>query len=634
IDIVPFVDVSYLVIEYRIEGATELSGHVSDSLRTYLFPGTHTLTVILWIDLFESRTRTWTFTVADGFNSNNILVEAINDTISSDMILDISFFDISYNLSYPDSIFFTDGLYNVNYSYPLISGDTYQQTLAFDTIEPYLEVISPTLGFEGLSCSLNVESDAAEVLFKFSSETTIYHYTKPQTIIFVSGGEHSIIFILTDTYGNTRTINYNFIVNKVSTTQELSFYITIGEDLNPIENLSISISSIYNTSTIDLITDNNGRINFTMLKGSYHIIFEYSSENYDFTLNTGDGLNQEIWLNEASTIIEVRDDFANSTITGLYCIIRDKYGNRILSSYTDGNGRIYTSNLDAGAYSFFFIGSGDGYAVVSQEIYLSDNYILFNIPSKQRRIVFEFQYDNGTQIYNLPVTISTLNDGSIVTNTGLSSQVTLFLTYGFVDISITLKNGSVINLRRIFEPGMNKITIILQSDSGDQWSKIPFKSISGFAFLVSLSFEYVDYYLQGSLLFTYTLAYAEVLLILLVVIVNMNSIMQNLYSESKRESAIVKMIGGTNLHAMTAIFSRIGLVALIASIIGYGFGNLVLVILSNLNQTVFFGHTFVPRGNWLIFGLNIVLTIFIAIITTLIIARKSKGEKIVHSRRN
>lgn len=634
IDIIPFVDSSYLRINYTIEGTSELSGDIIDSIRAYLFPGTYTLTIEVQIDFFESRTRTWTFTIADGFNSHEILLEDINDTTSHDMILDISFFDLSYNLTYFDSIFFTDGLYNISYSYPAISEENYQQTLIFDTIEPYLDVITPTLGFEGLSCILNVESDAAEVLFKFASEPTIYLYDTPETIIFTNGGEHSIIFFLTDTYGNTEIINYNYIVDLTCTLQELSFHITIGDELNPLESLSIAIGSFYNTSEINLNTDEDGRLNFTILEGIYYITFEYNSEDYDFVLNTNDGLSQDIWLNNAFTIVEVRDNFANSSIKGIYCIIRDKYGNRVMSSYTDSNGRIYTTNLNAGTYSFYFIGSGDGFAVRTQQIYLSDNLILFNIPSKKQLIVFEFQYDNGTQIFNLPVTITTVNEGSIITNTGLSSQVTLYLTYGFIDLSITLKNGSIINLRRIFEPGMTKISIVLQSETEDQWSKIPFTSISGFAFLVSLSFEYVDYYLQGSLLFTYTLAYAEVLLILIVVIVNMNSIIQNLYSESKRESAIVKMIGGTNLHAITAIFSRIGLVALISSIIGYGFGNLVLIILSSLNQTVFFGHTFIPKGTWLIFGLNVVLTMLIAIITTLIIARKAKDEKIVYLRRN
>ncbi|MHA1199174.1 MAG: FtsX-like permease family protein [Candidatus Heimdallarchaeaceae archaeon] len=635
VDIVPYVQVSYLLLEYRIEGETQRFGHVLGSVREYLFPGTYTLTVILWLDLFERRTRTWTFEIREGLNVQEIQIDHINSTTSDDMLLNFAYYDVSYNMSTSDTLFLSDGYYSINYQYPMVSNETYVHDLIMDATTPFLDIISPTKGLDGLVTELNLESDAAEILFQFSTEPTIYEYTRPQAIIFVSGGEHTVIFHLTDSYENTITTTYSFYVNQSYTPQELTFQFRIANDLYPINNLSVVISSYYNTSLYILQTNSNGTIDFNIFMGTYSVSFVYGLKNYDFVFDTSNGENQDIWLNGAYTIIEVRDSFANSTINSLYCIIRDEYGNRVLSSYTDSSGRIYTTNLDAGSYNFYFIGTGEGVSVISQDIYHSNNYILLNIPSKKHQVIFEFQYNNGTKIYNLPITITTELEGSIVSNTGLSSQVTLYLSYGIIDLTIYQKNGSVINLRRIFEPGITTIKIVLPSETDDQWSKIPFKSISGFAFLVSLSYEYVDYYLQGSLLFTYTLAYAEVLLILMVVIVNMNSIIQNLHSESRKESSIIKMIGGTNMNAISAIFSRLGVLALIASIIGYGFGNLVLIILSSLNQTVFFGHTFIPHGSWTIFVLNVAFTFFVAIVTTAIIARKSsKEKKITYSRRN
>ncbi len=635
IDISPYIQESFLLIEYRIEGESTLRyGHVLGAQREYLFPGTYTLTVTLWIDLFESRSRTWAFEISEGFDYNEIYASDINDSIPTEISLNFIYYDMVFNLSSIDSLFITDGYYTLEYQYPLISNESFSYDFIVDTAEPSLEIVSPAKGNSGLSTQLVVESDAAEILFMFTSDSVIYEYTSPQNIIFSSGGEHSMVFYLTDTYGNERTIFYTFKVNLSYSSQELIFQYKIDDVLYSINNLSMSVSNYYNSTILLLHSSSNGTVTFNIFEGLYNVSFEYDSKVYNFRLDTNDGENQIIWLNGAYTIIEVRDTFANSAVNGLYCVIRDEYGNRVLSSYTDQNGRVYTTNLDAGTYNFYFISTGEGIAVFNHDIYLSQNFIEFKVPSKKQQIIFQFQYDNGTKIYNLPVEITTVYEGSIITNTGLSSDVTLYLSYGIVDLTIYLKNGTIINLRRAFEPSMEKITIIIPSETEDQWSKIPFKSISGFAFLISLSYEYVDHYLQGSLLFTYTLAYAEVLLILIVVVVNMNSIIQNLYSESRKETSIIKMVGGTNLHVISAIFARVGFIAFIASIIGYGFGNLVLFILSSLNQTVFFGHTFIPRGSWFIFALNLVFTMFVAVVTTFIITRKtSKVKKIAYSRR-
>ena len=634
IDIIPYVSDSYLLIEYRINGPLQKAGHISESLRIYLFPGSYTLTVILWKDLFERRIRTWSFNILNGFNSSFIETNQINDTNQNAMLLNISYYDVSYNMTTEDSLFLFDGYYFLDYYYPPFSNISYSYKLIIDTILPTLEVISPNKGVEGLITQLNIESDAVEILFRFKSESLIYQYDEPQNVLFANGGEHTIIFYLTDSYQNTNIRTYSFYMNLTYSYQELIFEHQIADEIFSISNLSVSITSFYNNSVLILETNSNGGISFRIFKGQYTVSFTYDSQKYDFYFYTRNGENQVIWLNRAYTIIEVREDFTNSTIDDLYCIIRDTNNNRILSGYTSQDGRIYTTSIDAGSYELYFIGTGEGVSIFSCDIYHSYNLILVNVPSKKQQVVFEFRYDNGTLIYNLPVTIRTDLEGSIFSNTGLSSKITLFLSYGVIDLTIYQKNGSIINLRRIFEPGKNYIKIILPSESEDQWTKIPFKSISGFAFLISLSYEYVDHYLKGSLLFTYTLAYAEILLILIVVIVNMNSIIQNMYRESRKETSIIKMIGGTNMNAISAIFTRLGIIAIIASIIGYGFGSLVLYILSSLNQTVFFGHTFIPQGSWNIFLLNVAFTLLVAIITSIIIARKtSKEKRITYSRR-
>ena len=302
-----------------------------------------------------------------------------------------------------------------------------------------------------------------------------------------------------------------------------------------------------------------------------------------------------------------------------------------MSQITNNQGQFFTSSLPSGDYICYFTRGGDATIAVPFEVYGLNNIVLFEIPSMRKAVVFEFKYDNGSKIYNLPVIVETELHGQIITTTSLYSKIQIYLSYGYVNLTIFLKDGGSLHLRRIFEPGKELITIVLPSDSDEIWSKIPFKPVAGFSFLIAFSTEYLNYYLRGSLLFTYTLAYAEIALILVVVIVNMYSILQNMYTESKRETTIIKMIGGTNLHTIVSIFSRLGLIAFVASLIGYGIGTLILKILSSLNQTVFFGHTFVPKGSWNIFLLNVTLIILVAILTTLFIARKASKERKVSS---
>jgi len=382
-----------------------------------------------------------------------------------------------------------------------------------------------------------------------------------------------------------------------------------------------------------LTTDIAGRVYFYALQGGYNIILNISQQIYTLPFDTNDGLNQVIVIGESDVKLNVRDFFVDVPIGYQYCVIRDLNGNRIITLKTNSEGVIETS-LDFGEYICYFTRSNSETIAVPFQIYKPDHEVVFSIPSPKRTVLFEFRYDNGSKIYNLPVLLSTVLYGEFNTTTFLSSSISLSTSYGPVNLTVFMKNGDVLNLQRTFEPGREIIQIVISSETEEEWLKIPFKPLSGFEFIVSLSFEYMDYYLKGSLLFTYTLAYAEVILILLIVIVNMYTILQNVYRESRRETTIVKMIGGTNFSTIFNVFSRLGVIAFISSFLGYGIGTAVLRILAAANQTVFFGHTFTPTGSWGIFFLNLLLMIFVATLTTIFIARKDKKEKsIVYSKR-
>ncbi|MCK5141435.1 MAG: ABC transporter permease, partial [Candidatus Heimdallarchaeota archaeon] len=412
----------------------------------------------------------------------------------------------------------------------------------------------------------------------------------------------------------------------------LEFQVFLFGDVFNISNMDVSISSEYNSTSLTEKTDINGKLNVNIFPGKFDVYFVYNNITYNFRLDTGGGLNQTIYLGNSLVTFTILDQYSGIPIINQYCTIRDLNGNRIAFLQTNSLGEISTHIL-LGDYIIYFKRSYEQLSAPFQ-VYSQGQQITLEIPSPRTLVIFDFVYDNGSKVYNLPVTLQTVLDGNITTNTKLYSSISLWLSYGIVNISYFQQDGKFVTLTRSFEPGREVITITIKSDTDAPWLTIPFRPISGFTFIVSVALEYMDYYLKGSLLFTYTLAYTEIILILLIVIVNMYSILQNVYKENKRETRILRMIGGTTTNALTTVFSRLGLVALVTSFIGYALGLTIIRILASANQTVFFGHTFSPSGGWSMFLLNSVLTIFIALITTLIITRNARKEKrIVHSKR-
>ena len=109
----------------------------------------------------------------------------------------------------------------------------------------------------------------------------------------------------------------------------------------------------------------------------------------------------------------------------------------------------------------------------------------------------------------------------------------------------------------------------------------------------------MEHYLKGSLLFTYTLAYAEIILVVLIVSANLYAILRNINTESRKEIRITEMIGATHPHIMFSIFSRLVILSSFSYFIGYFVGNEILKLLAKMNKTVFFGHTFILSHLWL-----------------------------------
>ncbi|MHA1800543.1 MAG: ABC transporter permease [Candidatus Heimdallarchaeaceae archaeon] len=636
VDLKVLSDVLLFKIDFELTGPSSLSFSrtVLEKERLYLYPGTYNLSITYYYNIFSSRTRNFVFHICDGQSKAELNGHSLtNESYTENILITIQAFDVSFVIGDISHIMLTDGIYYISYMLYTSPGVIYNTHYIIDTTLPEITILSPNKREDEIDVFLDIISNAVEVYFKLQHEQTMIKYNNTQVFLnYNQDGLQLITFYLIDTFHIMRTVSFSFYNGLDYVPVELEFQVYLFGNIFNISSLKVDISSSYNCSEWSGITDLYGKLYVNLFPGEFCIQFYYNDVQYTFRLNTADGLNQTIYLGHSQVTFTILDYYAGSPVINQFCTVRDLNGNRITSFQTDSLGQA-TSGIKNGHYIIYFTRYSETLSAPFQ-VYLLEQEIFFEIPSSRRTVQFDFEYDNGSKIYNFEVTFSTIIDGEITLTTGLYSSISLWISYGPVNISFLQYNGEYVTLTRSFEPGRDVITIKIESNTDSPWMVIPFKPITGFTFIVSLSLEYMDYYLRGSLLFTYTLVYTEIILILLIVIVNMYSILQNMYKESKRETRILRMIGGTNSNALIAVFSRLGLIAIVTSFVGYGLGLGILKILAAANQTVFFGHTFSPSGGWLIFLMNSVLTIFIGLIATLFIARNTKKEKnIVHSKR-
>ncbi|MBY8999795.1 MAG: FtsX-like permease family protein [Candidatus Heimdallarchaeota archaeon] len=622
-------------VDYVLTGPSSLSFSRTnlESERLHLYPGTYSLSISYFISLFDSRTRFFSFQICDGQNRTEVNGHALNESYNGNILVTIQAFDVSFTINEISNITLTDNIYYITYVLTTFPGVIYNTHFIIDTELPELTILSPNKGEEDTDVWLIIDSDAVEVSFKLEHDHRIIPYNNSVVLLeYNQDGMQVITFFLVDTFQNTRTVSYMFYNSLDYVPIELEFQVfLLGNDFN-VSNLEVDISSSLNSTLWTGTTNFYGKLYLNLFPGDFSVQFEYSGVKYNFLLSTADGLNQTIYLGHSQVSFTILDNYAGSLMRNQFCTVRDLSGNRITTFTTDSFGQA-SSSIPAGDYIIYFTRSYEDISFPFQ-VYSPEQQIIFEIPSARQIVQFDFVYDTGSNVYNLDVSFQTIADGIISLSTGLHSSISLWISYGILNISYIQLSGEYVTLTRSFEPGREIITITVESDADSPWSKIPFKPITGFTFIISVSLEYMDYYLKGTLLFTYTLAYTEIILILIVVIVNMYTILQNMYEESNRETRILRMIGGTNTNALMTIFSRLGIIAIISSFMGYGIGLGILNILSSANQTVFFGHTFSPSGGWLIFLLNGVLTFFIGLVATLFITRNAKKEKrIVYSKR-
>ena len=349
IDIEVFYEYTPILLEYQISGKISKNGRIFDSTRVYLYPGNYDLKIIYWESLTDIREHTWSFNIQEGLNTSLFRSENLNETYTGDTYIKIPYYDINYTININDTLHISDGCYSLNYQLIDISYDFYVHNLIVDTDLPYINVLSPKKGEDGLDANLILESDAVQIFFKIDNEP-IYEYDNIYNLQFLTGGEHSILFYLTDSFNNTKTEIYSFYMEHEYRDFNLTIERKIGDILYPIANLSVIINDSFNSPSKHLTTDINGSVFFDVFEGQFQVIFTYSNKQYDFIIDASLGSNQSVMIGSGFTKFVLKDSFANSSIEDQYCTIRDLSGRRITSLISNSQGEINSYSLPSGCF--------------------------------------------------------------------------------------------------------------------------------------------------------------------------------------------------------------------------------------------------------------------------------------------
>ncbi|MEE9410188.1 MAG: hypothetical protein V3V41_04610, partial [Candidatus Heimdallarchaeota archaeon] len=154
IDLNIITDLFYFSIEYNIIGPINLTGLLLESKRIHLYPGLYTLEIIFSLNIFEHRTRTWSFEIFNHLNSSLLTSQFLNSTYSGDILVTVPYFDFTSLLNENSSLFLVDGRYDLTHELAEFPGDIFNQELIFDTLHATMTIISPDFGNEEMTVLL------------------------------------------------------------------------------------------------------------------------------------------------------------------------------------------------------------------------------------------------------------------------------------------------------------------------------------------------------------------------------------------------------------------------------------------------------------------------------------------------
>ncbi len=611
---------------FNLNGPISKSGYYNENMRIYLYEGNYTLN-LTFHDNNLTYSRQWTFTICKSYNHSNIdpTLFQLNNTISSYYFPD---FNWRVNVNDTETIFLVDSKYQLQLNYTT-SDNTWieNKKIIIDTTLPIITILSPNKGINDTSFFFEINSNAVEINYSIegSGISGIYNpYNNSE--ITLEKGIYTIRFSLYDSAHNYRTYNYILRTGLSYKYMNLTF-IHLDVDASPLQNVSISITNPYNSSKTNLYTNENGSILFYTFEGGITVRLTYDGIEYSFSLDTEDSYNQTIYTGNAHAYFTILDQFTGEPIVNDRFIVTDKNDIVITSFTTNSEGKA-TCKIYFGDFTLYYKRGNDYYSFDISISNPEQNFTM-ELSSPKHFLTLYFKYTNGKDVENILVEVSTKFDRVIKLQTGTQSRVQALLSYEIVNITVYRTSGKIEQFQRIFTPYRVEHTIYFYSNKTTGIDLLPEASFIGeFNILLSVADEYMDQYFRGALMLTYTIAYAEIGLVVIIVAVNMYSILRNVFKESKKETKILKMIGGTTLHTFFSIITRLALLSIFASIIGYIIGYSMISFLARNNRTLFFGHVFYPEGNWQILILNAAFMLISAFISSLVISRKENDKSI------
>ena len=182
---------------------------------------------------------------------------------------------------------------------------------------------------------------------------------------------------------------------------------------------------------------------------------------------------------------------------------------------------------------------------------------------------------------------------------------------------------------------MTSIELFLPSSSVNDPQYSPgFDSskLSTFDISVSSSGEYFATYLEGPLALTSTLLLSLILIVSLVIFVNINSIFNNIIDETEQEFWILHALGSSQLQMVLNFSTRMFLISLYSSIIGFISGVSLITFFTTIGETRVLGHVFHPVHSPAVFlaNLGIISLLTIVSCTYSVILRKRSFSKEIY----
>ncbi|MCY3411869.1 MAG: ABC transporter permease [Candidatus Heimdallarchaeota archaeon] len=397
----------------------------------------------------------------------------------------------------------------------------------------------------------------------------------------------SISISFTDMNLKQRLLKHNFTLGLVVEDKIINFY---NNTLHILDDVYVKITLDQTKETLQyFITNNNASITISTVTQKASISILTSSlevlENFNILLQ----INQTIGI-------------------GSYLVtfhLFNKNFNQYLDSHVvrltrDGVTEVYDSQypqmIAGGNYSLLVL--DDPFVLEEQiEISMSGNISLF-FPL--------LNWSSEIVIYDIPIFPVSVSIVHQVTGIGrdinLDDEVKIKITdFPVGKVNITVRGiwgvfSEIVEFSHglpILELSVHSVSIVEEVEVVVEMNMYEILKTLNITFVASE--DYLKEFLQGALVIIQIILFTQIIIILLVLFYNIIEISSSLTFESKREIKLFISIGASDIQAVFAYTKRIFVLSAFITLIGQTIAAVLIHLLVISNNTVFFGHQFIPE---------------------------------------